>query len=306
MSVQVDRRQALGLLSAGTLAAPAAARWPQGTPDSVPPAPWSAQGTVAVGGGRLHYVATGERETGISPLVLLHKLGGWIADWRHMAPLLSARRPIIAFDLPGHGQSTMNGPAPYILTVPESAAMIVAALDELGIDRCSIVGNSLGGIMGAVIAAMWPHKVERLGLISCSLIPAMSRAQLAAQDLDRQTQSRSGTPGIPQVPVFATMDPAVTREHDESSARAGAWLRPAERGVGRVGVTDYLPRVQAPTLIVTADRGSYAKYGEVGLRLLPRAKLEVVRNAGSFVHQERPAETAALVNSFLNEAIAGG
>ena len=68
------------------------------------------------------------------------------------------------------------------------------------------------------------------------------------------------------------MDPRVIREQGLSRAKAGLWLRSCERGVGRVGVTDYLPLVKAPTLLINADRGRYAKYAEVGKRLIPNTQ----------------------------------
>jgi pimeloyl-ACP methyl ester carboxylesterase len=293
VNLSIHRREALGLLAA----APLLANAPE------PAGPWTRRGDIAVGGGRLHFAEMGQG----APLVVLHKLGGWIADWRFAAPYLAAGRRVIAFDLPGHGDSRMYGPAPYIMTVPESAAMLLAALDELGVDRCDFAGNSLGGITAAVIAACWPARVRRLAIVSASLIGAMSREQLTQQDADRArlvaAAKAAGRPyESPQKSSFMTMDPRVTEEHDAGSARAGAWLRPSERGVGRVGVVDYLPRITAPTLLINADRGNYVKYGEVGGRLIPNSRRVSIRDAGSFVHQEKPAETAAAINAFLDAA----
>ncbi len=272
------------------------------TPDA-PAGPWTQQGDIAVGGGRLHHAGLGEGE----PLVVLHKLGGWIADWRPAAPMLAQNHRVIAFDLPGHGESVMSGPAPYIQTVPQTATMLLAALDDLGIDRFSIAGNSLGGIVAVVIAALWPQRVRRLVVVSASLVGATPRDQIAQQDADRTRMieaaaARGETFESPMVKMFATMDPAVSREMDLSAERAGAWLRPSERGVARLGVTDYLPRVAAPTLLVNADRGAYAKYADVGMQLVPDARCVTIAEAGSFVHQEKPVETAAAINAFLAEA----
>ncbi len=293
MTLSLGRREALGLLAAAPMIGAA----------SAPGGPWTRHGDVAVGGGRLHFAEMGQG----APLVVLHKLGGWIADWRFVAPLLAARRRVIAFDMPGHGDSVMYGPAPYILPVPQSAAMLLAALDEMGVDRCDWVGNSLGGITAAVIAACWPERVRRLTIVSASLIGAMSRAQLRSQDADRarliaEAEAAGRAYESPQKKTFATMDPRVTEEHEAGSAKAGAWLRPSERGVGRVGVTDYLPRITAPTLLVNADRGNYVKYGEVGARLIRDSRRVTIPGAGSFVHQEKPAETAAAINAFLDAA----
>jgi len=288
----LDRRAVLGAIAALPVAAHATVE---------PAGPWTKQGDIAVGGGRLHYAELGEGE----PLVVLHKLGGWLADWSQAAPMLARRSRVIAFDLPGHGDSIMYGPPPYIQTVVQSAAMLLAALDDMGIDRCNIAGNSLGGIIGVVIAACWPQRVNRLAIVSASLIGPMTRDQITAQDgvrkrLAEEAKAKGEAFENPQLKTFATLDPAVTRELAASTARAGEWARPSERGVGRVGVTDYLPRVAAPTLLVNADRGNYAKYAEVGMRLIPHARRVTIADAGSFVHQEKPVETATAINAFLS------
>lgn len=258
-------------------------------------APWTGGGDIAVGSGKLHYATMGKGP----PLVLLPKLGGWIADWRLAAPYLAQTHTVIAFDPPGHGGSVMNGPPPYIMTVPECAAALLAALDEIGVERSAVAGNSLGGVIGIVMAACWPGRVEKLAILSTSLIGAMDRAAIRAQDAGR-ADATSTLPAAERNRLFGTLDPRVNEEHERSSAIAGGWLRACERGVGRVVVTDYLPRIVAPTLLLNADRGRYAKYAEVGLRLIPHARAAVIADAGSFVHQEKPRETAAAITAFLD------
>ncbi|WP_439534665.1 alpha/beta fold hydrolase [Polymorphobacter sp.] len=285
----ITRRTTLGLLAATPAIAKAATTAPQG--------PWNRQGDIAVGGGSLHWQSLGEG--GATPLILLHKLGGWIADWRHVAPALAANRRVIAFDLPGHGASVMHGPPPSIMTVPEVAAMVLAALDDMGLGPVHIAGNSMGGITAAVIAACWPERVKTLGLVSVSLIDRISRADIAQQDVDRKAQGLAD--GVLPVGIFATMVPEVTEEQVASRAAAGPWLRPCERGVGWVGVTDYLPRVKAPTLMVNADRGQYVRHIATGKRLIPNVTSVEIPEAGSFVHQERPTEVAAAMNAFLGQ-----
>ena len=270
------------------------------------PLPWTDTGDIPFGGGTLHYASLGSGKG--PPLVLLPKLGGWIADWRHAAKALAAQRCVIALDPPGHGDSVMAGPPPYVMTMPESAAIVLAVLDRMGIDRFSVAGNSMGGVIGVLLAALWPNRVDRLVIVSSSLIGPMSFAQLRDQDAANTEKERLAklgqglTPEQERMRLFATTDPRVSEEQIAARARAGAWLRPCERGVGRVGVTDYLPRIASPTLLINSDRGAYAKYGEIGRRLLPRVETVIIAGAGAFVHQERPAEVAAAINNFLDAA----
>jgi pimeloyl-ACP methyl ester carboxylesterase len=284
-----SRRTAMGLFAAAT-AAPALAQMPPATV-------WEKEGQIATSAGTLHWVSIGEDREGRAPLVLLHKLGGWVADWRHVAPLLATERRIIAIDLPAHGASKMWGPAPYMVTAPEVMSQVLAAIDELGLSTFHIGGNSLGGITGAMIAALFPDRIKTLTLISASLIGQISRADIAQQDIDRPKQGLSD--GVLSVSIHGTMVQQVIDEQIAAREAVGPWMRPIERGVGWANVNAFLPRIKAPTLSINADRGNYAKYVEIAKRLIPNNKSIIIPNSGSFVHQERPAEVAAAINQFL-------
>ena len=244
--------------------------------------------------------------------MLLPKLGGWIADWRAAAVLLARRYRVIAIDLPGHGESTMLGSPPAIQMSYESAAMILAALSELGVDRFAVAGNSLGGIIATTMAARWPERVAQLMLVSVSLNSPISRADLAKTDADRDpsvwtSDWRPLRRTLAQVARFGTIDPQIEVEQNDSRAQADRWIRPSERGVALTDTAALLAKVVAPALLIYADRGYYTKYEEVGRRVLPSVRIVRIANSGSFVHQERPAETAAAMLDFLsNDGTNGG
>lgn len=263
-------------------------------------ASWTSEGFVERAGGRIHYVSLGEGE----PLVLLHKLGGWVDDWAPIAPLLAVKRKVIAIDLPGHGKSTMLGPPPWAQTVAESTAMIKATLETLGITRCAIVGSSVGGGIGILTSAFWPGSVSKLALVSVSLSSGMSSAELAKSDAENQPYfTKDWIPlkrSLADVARFGNLDPKINDEENRSRAVAGAWVRPTERGVGLAGIARYLPRVQAPTLLVYGDRGLYTRFEAVGKAGLAKVEVAHIPNCGSFTYQEKPLETAGVLNSFLD------
>ncbi len=264
---------------------------------------WTSSGMLPFGGGFLRYAAQGEGPA----LILLPKLGGWIADWRHVAPLLAARHKVIAIDPPGHGGSVMAAAPPYLHTVPESAAAITAVIDTLGIGRFSLAGNSLGGCIGIAIAAMWPALLDRLVLVSVSLAPRMSMAALAASDA-AQPEGTYTPEGLPaprsgdDLRRFGPISGQVVAEQNLSRAASGLWLRPSERGVGRMGIEDYLPRIAAPVLVINGAAGHYVKYIQVAERLIPSVRTTQLPEGGPFVHQEHPHPVAARIIDFLNAA----
>jgi pimeloyl-ACP methyl ester carboxylesterase len=95
----------------------------------------------------LHYVRRGSGD----PLVLIHPLGAELVVWEPVMDRLARDRDVIALDLPGFGRSPAlpNGdlPTPQVL-----AASVASLLDELGVERAHVAGNSLGGWVALELA----------------------------------------------------------------------------------------------------------------------------------------------------------
>ena len=103
-----------------------------------------------------------------TPVVCIHGLGGTKASF---LPTVSALAPqnyrVIALDLPGFGDSDMPLDAPY--DAPWFARTVIDLLDELGIERAHLVGNSMGGRVAIEAGLTEPQRVSRIVLLSPSL-----------------------------------------------------------------------------------------------------------------------------------------
>jgi pimeloyl-ACP methyl ester carboxylesterase len=97
--------------------------------------------------GTLNYVRRGNGE----PLVLIHPLGAELVVWEPVMERLARERDVIAVDLPGFGRSPglPNGdkPTPDVL-----AGTVAALLDDIGVPRAHVAGNSLGGWVALELA----------------------------------------------------------------------------------------------------------------------------------------------------------
>ncbi|MGX7724693.1 alpha/beta fold hydrolase [Rhodococcus sp. 5G237] len=260
--------------------------------------------------GWLHYVDLGERGDPAAPVVvLLHKLGGWVADWRHVAEPIAARYRVVAVDLPGHGGSTMDERSPWAHPPSASANRVAELLAALGIERAHVIGNSLGGIVGVHLAVGRPELVVTLALVGVSLTDRHSLERTL--DNDRAVRHLFGPDweplslGSAAADRAATDDPRILTEQDLSRQAAGRWVRPSERGVGLTGVAHLLPEVKVPTLVVNGGRAPYRTYDERARDSLPDVRIETIDEAGSFVHQERPAEVARHWQEFVAERGSG-
>lgn len=304
----INRRElGIGLGLAAVASGVEAAR-PSGRPTGAPlPGQWSAAATLRRPGGSLHYATIGEARGGAAPVILLHKLGGWLSDWRHVAPLLAQGRQVIAFDMPGHGGSRWDGAPPYIFTLGEIAALLVGAFDEMGFDRVHLIGTSLGGCVGVSLAAFWPERIASLAVVSSALGGRKTLEQIR-QIVDLgQTRlfDRNGNP-LPTTPdmlrgTFGIVNAeAINAEGNLSRRAAGKFIQPCERGVGITDVAGTLKRIEARTLLVYGEfDNAYHKFRPMAEAALRDGRTAVVKNAGAFVMQDNPAETGAVLNGFL-------
>jgi pimeloyl-ACP methyl ester carboxylesterase len=99
------------------------------------------------------------------PLLLLHGLGGVWQNWLLTIPAFRDAFRVIAPDLPGFGHSEM--PAGRI-SIQGYARVIDALCSELGLEDVALVGNSMGGFIGAELALAFPTRVTRLVLVSAA------------------------------------------------------------------------------------------------------------------------------------------
>jgi len=97
------------------------------------------------------------------PLVLLHGIGGTSAAWQPVTGLVNADREILAFDLPGHGESPLDMARGM---ASQAADGIFDCLDAAGIGRVHVCGHSLGGAVACVMALKQPERVASLTLLA--------------------------------------------------------------------------------------------------------------------------------------------
>uniref|UniRef100_Q07J45 Alpha/beta hydrolase fold n=1 Tax=Rhodopseudomonas palustris (strain BisA53) TaxID=316055 RepID=Q07J45_RHOP5 len=119
---------------------------------------------IEVLGGKLHVVELGPREAQGPAIVLIHGASANLRSLRPLGDRLAQRHRVVLIDRPGHGWSPRDDAA---ISSPETqAAMIDAALGELGIDRAIIVVHSLAGALGALLPLNHPKHIAGLVMLA--------------------------------------------------------------------------------------------------------------------------------------------
>lgn len=113
--------------------------------------------------------ASSRRGAGGHPQLLVHGLGGSSVTWVEVMDGLSEHGPVVAVDLPGFGRTTIEDDDP--LTMAGYVAFVLDVADALGWETFTLHGNSMGGLVGALLAASHPDRVDRLVLVSPAVPP---------------------------------------------------------------------------------------------------------------------------------------
>ena len=95
------------------------------------------------------------------PLLLLHSGGMSHMEWQPQINFLSQHYQIICPDLPGHGQSKMQGEK---LCIKECGEAVLHIMDELKIKKTHCCGSSMGGATALWLAIHHPKRLKKLCL----------------------------------------------------------------------------------------------------------------------------------------------
>ncbi len=180
--------------------------------------------------------------TGSGPaLVLLHPLGADRHVWEPVVPALSARRTVIAADLPGFGRSPpLRGATPTPAALAEAVADGLAQLDleRDGDGRVHVAGNSLGGWIALELAlrgvAATVTAIAPAGLWPEPLLPKASTSHRLARLFERlAVPAVASTAGR-----RALLAGSIVHPERMTAAQAQALVRAYGRAPGFIAVND--------------------------------------------------------------------
>jgi 3-carboxy-cis,cis-muconate cycloisomerase/3-oxoadipate enol-lactonase len=250
---------------------------------------------------RLAYELGGPEQAPV--LVLGNSMGTTMAMWDDQLPALSGRFRVLRYDHRGHGASEAP-PGPY--RIEELGRDLLGLLDDLGLERVSFCGLSLGGMIGIWLTANAPERVDRLALCCTSAKIDPGPYQ------ERAARVRAGGTGsvVAEV-VDRWFTPAFRRAAPHQVERAVAMLlATSEEGyagcceaLAAMDLRAGLPAITAPTLVIAGadDLAIPLARAEAIVAAIPKARLEVVAGAAHLANIEQPEQvTRLLLDHFID------
>jgi pimeloyl-ACP methyl ester carboxylesterase len=307
-SLTLRGRIAFGLLMDGAFEAPAQ------RPVTLP-----VPGQVMAQGVTTNYLAAGPDDA--PPVIMLHGIGATNASMLPLFLDMARDHRVIAPDMPGFGASSAPG---WDYNAADFAHWMRGLLNRLGIERATIIGNSLGGRVALETGMRFPEVVDRLVLLAPS---TAFRRLTGARGLVRLLPPRLGV--LPQYFNHAFVTYLLRSMFADEHRLPRPWLEAAvdefigvmssashrvafysalrqvylEDAFGMAGFWRRLPGLLAPSLFVWGDHDWLvpAAFAEHVKQSLPDASSVVLSRCGHVPQFEHPEQTAGLVRQFLAE-----
>lgn len=268
---------------------------------------------VSLPGAEVNYAEIGEGE----PIVFVHGLSGCWQNWLENLPHFARGHRAIALDLPGFGASPMPS---WPIEIPAYGQLLHDFCEKLGVERATLVGNSMGGIVAVEAVTAAPGRFDRLALVSSAGIlntwSPEERATVTAwawkrfgsyyYDGARFIVSRPRARRAVFAPFFRypeRLGEELLLEQILGGMQRADGFEQALRATLRHDVRDRLGEIEIPTLVVggLSDRVIPVAAAISYHRRIPHSRLEIFERTGHLPQLERPLRFNAILDEFLAE-----
>ena len=271
---------------------------------------WS-KGFVEANGLQIAYHRTGagSRKPAI---VLLHGYTDNGLCWFRVARSLEANYDVIMLDARGHGKTRGKVES---LEVTRLAADAAGAIEALGLDKPFVFGHSMGAMTALGVAADYPQLVRATLLEDPVFLPDPLPPPPSAADLAAEAERSLAFHALPLDQRLAK-----GRADNPHWSEDEQWPWAESKGEydpdivqNRIGIVLYawreaITRLQAPLLLITADKGSIVSpaVAQEAQQLYKRCEVVLISGAGHCIHRDRYDETLQSVNDFLERVLRVG
>ena len=254
-------------------------------------------------------------ETELDAVICLHSLFLSPLMFEDLIAAGAGRFRFIAPEFLGQ-ENRLDEVASTVVTMDDAADDLWNVVDELGIERFSIVAQSMGGDVAVRMAARQPHRIHRMVLMGASACAEPPDQRAAFTGLVDEVADQGYSDETVEL-LMGILFAASARASEAASARIRRWRRhieslsprlaPAMRGVvERNSAVDLLPSVSAPTLIVSGveDHARPPAWSDELFEHIPDAELWRLKRAGHSPLIERPDIVNAATLDFLDRPTA--
>jgi pimeloyl-ACP methyl ester carboxylesterase len=261
---------------------------------------------ATVNGLRLHYLEWGAPTKPV--MILLHGIARHAHTFDHIAPDLARDYRVLAIDMRGHGDSGWSPEGAYL--VEDHVKDLEVLVQQLGIRRVTLLGNSTGGRVVQVFAGLHPDLVDKLIVEDVGPERPQDIADAFARRVQQEASGWASEDELVGQLVAANRrtPAALLRSYAHYGTKPGpagrlVWKRDPNlvKGFVSTELWDYVRRITSPTLYVIggSSRIVPAETQERLKQMLPRCEIVTMPGLGHYPSEEDAAGFLSIVNRFL-------
>lgn len=250
--------------------------------------------------------ASGQRQG--DAILMLH---GFSADkdvWARFARHFTDGHDVIIPDMAGHGDTGYR--AEWRYSVAAQSDRLIKLLDQLGVQRVHVIGNSMGGHIAAYFALHHPERTLTATMVDPAGLPQPHPSEM------EQMRARGENPFLfdtragfhrfyPMTMAKPPFMPGYVLDAiaDQYIARKASLTQVFDESHQATDITTRLGQLRAPTLIIWGklDRLIDVSAASVWQSALPKAELVLLDGIGHMPMVEAPADTAKLYAQFIDK-----
>jgi pimeloyl-ACP methyl ester carboxylesterase len=244
-----------------------------------------------------------------TPIVLLHGYLESLDIWDKFPGELMKRFRVISIDLPGHGKS---GIVTDVHTMEIMAEAVNAVLDELGIEKCILIGHSMGGYVTMAFADLYHERLYGYSLFhSTPFADTEEKKQTRDREIELVDQGKKELICKTNIPrAFAPENlkkfkNEVKRAVQIARSTSDEGIKAVLKGMKlRPDRSETLINSDIPVLIILGRKDNYIPFNTVKEKILINTKGEIhsLENSGHMGFIEEPRESLVLVSSFVEKS----
>ena len=225
-------------------------------------------------------------------IIFLHGWGNSSEIFNTLSYYLKDDFLVYALDLPGFGASPIEKP----MNLKDYADFVYEFIKDNNINEPVVAGHSFGGAVAAKLAILYPNSISKLILVGASTIRESNIKIKLLKKLAKIFKYFLPKNAKKIILKLLKLDGCDYAQIDN------IFLKETFKIVVKENLASELPLVKAPSLVIWGEKDTETplKYGEKIARLIPAAKLSVIKNAGHHVFLEKPDEFIKVIKKFIS------
>jgi len=254
--------------------------------------------TIQINGNEIYFISNNKINITKPTLLLLHGAGQSHLTWEYQVEYLSSLDDFnfLIPDLPGHGKSSGEG----FSSVNDYTEFIKILIDELGLKEVIFVGHSMGGAIAQVLSLDRTDYLKAIVLVCTGASMRVARETLLAVKNNYETfceisPTRSFTEKAPEILKTKFKEGLTSIEQN--------MIYNDLLACNEFDISDRVSEINIPTLVIAGheDILTPLKYSEYLNHQIYDSELQIIKDSGHFVMQEKPDEFNQMILDFIKE-----